>query len=144
MSEHTVRKYQELDQLPIQLPKKPRGYRTRTDPLASYWPLVETQLKADPHLKPYALLEWLRQRAQDPAHGLPPLSSNIRRTLERRVRSWKVDQRVVREVPFPRIHHPGDVLAFDFVHLNELGVTIAGQPSDHLLFDAVLTYPNWE
>jgi hypothetical protein len=34
MSEHTVRKYRELDQLPSQLPKKPRVYRTRTDPLA--------------------------------------------------------------------------------------------------------------
>jgi hypothetical protein len=51
---------------------------------------------------------------------------------------------VAQEVTFPPIHHPGDVLAFDFVHLNEVGVSSAGQPFDYLLSHAVLTYSNWE
>jgi hypothetical protein len=53
--------------------------------------------------------------------------------LERRVQQWKLQQDVQREVTFPQTHHPGDVLAFDFVVLNGLGVTLGGRPFDQEL-----------
>ena len=68
----------------------------------------------------------------------------MRRTLERRIRAWKIEHRVEQEVIFPQIHHPGDLIALDFVTLNELRITIDRQPFDHMVFHAVLTYSNWE
>ncbi len=37
MSEKTVRKYRDADQLPSQIERPERSYRTRPDPLAEYW-----------------------------------------------------------------------------------------------------------
>jgi hypothetical protein len=34
--------------------------------------------------------------------------------------------------------------ASDFTHMTSLGVTIAGQPFEHLVYHFVLTYSNWE
>jgi hypothetical protein len=59
------------------------------------------------------------------------------------VQKWKLDQGVEQEVKFSQVHHAGDVIAFDFVNLNGLGVTIGGRPYEHLLFHAVFTYSNW-
>lgn len=144
MSEHTIDKYQSLGQLPSQLTRPPRKYRTRQDPLAPYWKLIEERLAADKKLRPFAILDWLTQKSADPANGLPPVSSGMRRTLERRIRAWKIEHRVEQEVIFPQIHHPGDLIAFDFVVLNELRITIDRQPFDHMVFHSVLTYSNWE
>lgn len=71
MSEHTIDRYQDLDQLPSQLPRPPRKYRTRKDPLAPYWSLIEERLTTDSRLRPFAVLDWLTQRSEDPANGLP-------------------------------------------------------------------------
>ena len=92
------------------------------------------------------MLDWLKQKHNPPA-GVPGevvIPDSIRRTLERRVQRWKLQQDVQQEVTFPQVHHPGDVIAFDFVVLNGLGVTIQGRPYDHMLFHAVFTYSNWQ
>ena len=44
MSAHTIDKYRSLGQLPSQVPRPPRNYRTRNDPLAPYWTLIEERL----------------------------------------------------------------------------------------------------
>jgi hypothetical protein len=123
--------------------KRLRGYRTRKDPLADYWSEVQELLKHDSQLKPFAILEWLKQK-HNRAGGEPAVTDSIRRTLERRVGRWKLDHGVEQEVTFSQVHHPGDVIAFDFVVMNSLGVTIGGRPFDHMLFHAVFTYSNWE
>jgi hypothetical protein len=43
-----------------------------------------------------------------------------------------------------QIHHPGEVLQSDGTCMNELEVTIQGEPFDHILFHSVLPYSNWE
>ena len=144
MGERTIRKYRDKGILPSQQPRPPRTYRTRPDPLEAYWPEIEAFLEADPRLKPVALLDWLKQKYNDPETGEGPVSDSIRRTLERRVQKWKLDHGVQQEVTFPQVHHAGDVIAFDFVNLNGLGITIGGRPFDHLLFHAVFTFSNWE
>lgn len=144
MGERTIRKYRDQGILPSQQPKPKRTYRTRIDPLEAYWPEIEAFLEADPRLKPVALLDWLKEKYNDPETGEGPVSDSIRRTLERRVQKWKLDHQVSQEVTFPQVHHAGDVIAFDFVNLNALGVTIGGRAYDHLLFHAVFTYSNWE
>jgi len=143
MSEKTVRKYRDRDQLPSQTERLGRTYRTRTDPLAEYWAEIETLLESDRRLKPYTILEWLKQK-YNPPEGELVVTDSIRRTLERRIGRWKLEQDIEQEVKFPQAHHPGDVLAFDFVVLNELKVTIDNRPLDHMMFHSVFTYSNWE
>ena len=144
MGERTIRKYRDQGTLPSQQPRPPRTYRTRTDPLEAFWPEIEEFLENDPRLRPVALLDWLKQKYNAPETGEGPISDSLRRTLERRVQKWKLQHGVQHEVKFPQVHQPGDVIAFDFVNLNGLGVTIGGRAYDHLLFHSVFTYSNWE
>lgn len=138
MAENTARKYQGGERLPSQRPRPPREYRTRPDPLAEFWPAIAEMLAKEPRLKPFALLQWLKE--QHPER----VTDTVRRSLERRVKQWKLDYEVQQEAMFPQDHVPGDVLAFDFVDLRELGVTIRSQPFPHLMFHAVYTFSNWE
>jgi hypothetical protein len=146
MGQRTIRHYRDADILPSQRERHPREYRTRKDPLESFWPEIEELLKEDPRLRPFALLDWLKQKYNPPAEGPGEvrITDSIRRTLERRVQQWKLQHGVQQEVHFPQVHHPGDVIAFDFVVLNDLRITIQGRPYDHMLFHAVFTYSNWE
>ena len=143
MSGKTIRKYRDADKLPSQIERAERGYRTRKDPLAEFWDEIVVLLEGDSRLKPYAILDWLQQKYNLP-EGEPRVRDSIRRTLERRVQSWKLQHGVEQDVKFPQMHHPGDVIAFDFVVMNSLKVTLGGKPFDHMLFHAVLTYSNWE
>ena len=47
------------------------------------------------------------------------------------------------EVYFPQEHPPGREAQIDFTHCNSLGVTIAGRPNRHLLFQLVLSHLGW-
>ena len=49
-----------------------------------------------------------------------------------------------KEVFFDQIHRPGQLAASDFTHMNDLHVTLAGEPFDHMIYHFVLTYSNWE
>ena len=143
MSEKTIRKYRDADLLPSQIKRPARTYRTRPDPLKEFWPEIEERLEYDSRLKPYAILDWLKQKYNSP-EGEPRVTDSIRRTLERRVQRWKIEHSVQQEVTFEQVHHAGDVIAFDFVVMNSLKVTIGGKPFDHMMFHAVFTYSNWE
>ena len=46
MSQKTVRKYRDADQLPSQIERPERSYRTRPDPLAEFWDEVEAFLQS--------------------------------------------------------------------------------------------------
>jgi len=143
MSERTIRKYRDADMLPSQVERPVRTYRTRPDPLEEFWSEIEERLQQDRRLKPYALLDWLKQKYNSP-EGEPRVTDSIRRTLERRVQRWKLEHGVEQEVTFPQVHHAGDVIAFDFVVMNSLKITIGGKRFDHMMFHAVFTYSNWE
>ena len=47
------------------------------------------------------------------------------------------------EVYFPQEHPPGREAQLDFTHGNSLGVTTAGQPYPHLLFQLILSHSGW-
>lgn len=66
------------------------------------------------------------------------------RTLQRRLKDWRATEGPPKEVFFAQTHEPGRLCASDFTHMAELGVTIAGEPFDHLVYHFVLTYSNWE
>jgi hypothetical protein len=66
------------------------------------------------------------------------------RTLQRRLKAWRATQGPAKEVFFSQVHPPGRLGASDFTHMTSLGVTIAGQTFEHLVYHFVLTYSNWE
>jgi hypothetical protein len=137
MDESTARRYRRLRRLPSEAAAA-HTWRTRTDPFAEVWPQVEAQLVAAPGLQSKTLLEWLQR--EHPGR----FADGQLRTLERRVKAWRATAGPTKEVFFSQVHRPGELLSSDFTHMNELGVTIAGQPFDHLVYHAVLTYSNWE
>lgn len=137
MDEKTARKYRDGQGLPSERPAE-RTWRTRVDPFAQVWPEVQARLEAEPRLRAYTLFAWLQERYPQ------QFPDSQRRTFERRVRDWRGRNGPERSVMFPQVHHPGDLAASDFTNMNSLGITIGGQPFDHLLYHFTLTYSNWE
>lgn len=135
-SRKTVQKYEQLGQLPSDL-KESRGYRTRPDPFEKDWAEVEAKLAVAPELEAKAIFEWLCER-----NGTPYQEGQLR-TLQRRVSNW----RALHSNPtltLDQIHRPGEVLQSDGTCMNELEVTLQGEPFEHILFHSVLPYSNWE
>ena len=118
-------------------PKPPRG-RRRPDPLADIFAAdVVPLLEATPGLRAVAVFEEIRRRHPDLAPG-------IRRTLERRVRTWRALHGPEREVMFRQIHEPGAVGLSDFTDMNDFGVIVAGAPLDHRLYHFRLAWSGFE
>jgi hypothetical protein len=100
---------------------------------------VEPLLQADTGgvLQGTTILELLESRYPG-RFGLGQL-----RTLQRRIRKWRALHGPEKEVFFPQRHLPGREAQLDFTHARELGVTIAGEPLNHLLFEFLLSYSQW-
>jgi hypothetical protein len=117
--------------------RKPRG-RRRPDPLAAVWDgEILPMLRAAPTLRPVGVLEEILRRH-------PELGPAIRRTLERRIRSWRAVHGPEREVIFRQEHPPGLQGLSDFTDVVELGVHIAGTPFEHRLYHFRLAFSGWE
>jgi hypothetical protein len=94
-------------------------------------------LESAPSLEAKAVFEWLCE--QHPERYQP----GQLRTFQRRVRMWRaLHQKQV--AVLEQVHRPGEVLETDGTWLTELGVTIQGQPFEHMLIHSVLPYSNWE
>ena len=127
----------EQDHRPPSSQKKPRG-RRRPDPLADFFDAeVVPMLKAAPDLRAVAIFEEMQRRH-------PNLSAGARRTLERRIRSWRAVHGADQEVIFRQVHEPGRMGLSDFTDMTDLGVTIAGAGLDHRLYHFRLAYSGFE
>lgn len=117
--------------------KTVRG-RRRPDPLADIFDAeIAPMLKAAPGLRPIAIFEEMLRRH-------PDLGAGVRRTLERRIRSWRALHGEEREVIFRQIHAPGDAGLSDFTDMGDMGVTIVGAALDHRLYHFRLAYSGFE
>jgi hypothetical protein len=117
--------------------KAPRG-RRRPDPLEGIWDEeIVPMLEAAPSLRPIAVFEEISRRH-------PDLDPGVRRTLERRIRSWRAVHGPEKEVIFRQRHEPGQLGLSDFTVMNDLGVTVAGQPFDHRLYHFRLVFSGFE
>ena len=94
-------------------------------------------LKAAPAIRPIAIFEEMLRRH-------PELGTVIRRTIERRVRSWRAIHGEEQEVIFRQAHEPGRLGLSDFTDMSSAGVTIAGQPLDNRLYHFRLAYSGFE
>ncbi len=137
MDRKTARKYRDLGQLPAEA-RKPRTWRTWPDAFATVWPVVEEHLSREPALQAKTLWEWLQR--EHPGQ----FAESLRRTFERRVRTWKALRGSAKEVFFRQVHEAGRLGASDFTWMNELQVTIGGADFPHLVYHFVLTHSNWE
>jgi hypothetical protein len=138
MDAKTARKYRKLGKLPSEL-RADHDWRTRADPFAGVWPWVAEQLSVNPGLEAKTLLEALQR-----LHPELGLADGQLRTLQRRVKRWRGLEGPGQEVFFAQVHHPGRLCQSDFSHMTTLGVMIAGQTLEHLVYHFVLTYSNWE
>jgi hypothetical protein len=117
--------------------KPPRG-RRRSDPLEHIFDdEVVPLLKAAPGIRAVAIYDEMLRRH-------PELSAGIRRTLERRIRSWRAVHGKEQEVIFRQTHEPGRLGLSDFTDMTSLGVTIATQPLNHLLYHFRLVWSGFE
>ena len=81
---------------------EPRG-RRRPDPLAEIFDAeIVPLLKAAPGLRAVAIFEEMLRRH-------PDISPGIRRTMERRIRTWRARHEEDQEVIFRQTHEPGCV-----------------------------------
>ncbi|HEU5384117.1 MAG TPA: IS21 family transposase [Ktedonobacteraceae bacterium] len=137
MSERTARKYEQAGALPSAL-KRPHDWQTRSNPFEEDWPWVVEQLERDPALQATTLFALLCERHPD---RYRPTQD---RTLRRHIARWRVLHGPEKEVMFEQVHTPGERAQSDFTHMDDLGVTIAGEPFPHLVYHFVLTYSNVE
>src|SRR5215472_648622 len=137
IGERTARKYEKAAALPSQL-KRPHDWKTRIDPFEEDWPWVVAQLERDPALQGATLFALLCER--QPERYRPTQM----RTLQRHIQRWRAIHGPHKDVIFEQCHHPGERAQSDFTHMDDLGVTLAGEPFSHLIFHLVLTYSNVE
>src|ERR1019366_4583407 len=137
MDPTTARRYRGLERLPSEL-KKDREWRTREDPFSEVWEAVQRQVEESPSLEAKTLFEWLQR--EYPGR----FSDGQIRTLQRRVKLWRGAGGAGPGREFRQKNLPGGGWASDFTHMAELGITLAGQTFEHLVYHFVLTYSNWE
>src|SRR5215831_485727 len=117
--------------------KAPRG-RRRPDPLGQVWDgEVVPLLKSTPGLRPVAIFDEIRRRH-------PELGAAIRRTLERRIRTWRALNGADRDVIFRQEPSPGRLGLSDFTDMGDHNISIAGVPLDHRLYHFRLAFSGWE
>jgi hypothetical protein len=117
--------------------KMPRG-RRRRDPLAAVWDSeVVPLLKSTPSLRAIAVFDEIRRRH-------PEIAAGIRRTLERRIRTWRALNGAEQDVVFRQEHPPGRLGLSDFTDMRDRGISIAGVALDHRLYHFRLAFSGWE
>jgi transposase len=136
MSENTARRYREGAARKGARPS--RTYRTRADPFEAVWPEVEAMLEGAPGLEAKTIFERLQERPE------ASFTEGQLRTLQRKIRRWRARRGPQKEVMFPQQHRPGEYGQSDFTSMNDLGITIGGEPFEHLLYHFVLPYSRWE
>ena len=112
--------------------------RRRPDPLADIFDAeVVPLLREAPGLRSVAVFEEMLRRH-------PDLGAGVRRTLERRIRSWRALHGEEQEVIFRQTHEPGRMGLSDFTDMADLGVHVAGAPLDHRLYHFRLVWSGFE
>lgn len=96
--------------------KKTSRGRRRPDPLTDIFEAeVAPLLKAAPGIRPVAIFEEVMRRH-------PELGSGVRRTLERRIRSWRAIHGEEQEAFFRQVHSSGGAGLSDFTDMAAFGV----------------------
>ena len=118
--------------------KKAPRERRRPDPLVDIFEAeVVPLLLSAPGIRPVAIFDELRRRHAE-------LDPSVRRTLERRIRSWRALHGQERDVMFRQTHEAGRMGLSDFTEMGDLGVTVLGVALDHRLYHFRLVCSGFE
>ncbi len=129
----------ERDPRPPSARQTRRAYRTRPDPFEGLWEQdVLPMLTAAPALRPITILRELARRYPE------RIDDRVRRSLERRIKTWRALHGPDQAVIFPQVHLPGRMGLSDFTDMNASGVSILGQPLTHRLYHFALIYSGFE
>jgi len=137
MSDKTARKYLDLAKLPSQV-KLEHTWRTRKDPFVQHWQWVKELLQDNSGLEAKTIFAALQREFPG------KYQDGQLRTLQRRIKLWRATEGPGQEVFFAQDYQPGQWSCSDFTDTGSVGVTICGEPFDHLVYHFVLPYSNWE
>ena len=137
MSRKTGSKYLKLGKSPGEL-RKAHTWRTRKDPFEDVANEINEMLSNAPELEALTIFTYLQEKYPGKFHD------GQLRTMERRVKQWRLTEGKPQIVSIPQIHKPGELMELDWTNMNRLKITICGEPFKHLLCHTVLTYSNWE
>jgi hypothetical protein len=138
MSSKTAGKYLQSGKLPSQC-RVEHTWPTRQDPFAEDWDFVKRLLQdTQAALEAKTLLAYLQRAYPGKYHD------GQLRTLQRHIKAWKALYGPAKEVFFSQHYDPGQWSCSDFTSMNQLAITIAQQPFDHLFYHFVLCYSNWQ
>ncbi len=122
MDVKTARKYRRLGKLPSEC-RPERSWRTRDDPFAEVWPELVKILEDSPTAEGKTLFEYLCRKYEG------RFQEGQLRTLQRRVKMWRVRSGPLREVMFPQRHEPGRQAQSDFTHMDSWACGSPASPS---------------
>ncbi len=118
--------------------KKALRGRRRPDPLSEAWDSeIVPILKSAPGIRAIAVLEEIRRRH-------PEIAAGVRRTLERRMRTWRALAGPEQDVIFRQQHEPGRLGLSDFTDTSVLGITVGGMALEHRLYHFRLAFSGFE
>lgn len=137
MTRKTGSKYLKAGKGPSAM-KKPHTWRTRQDPFIDVKEEINTMLDNADDLEALTIFEYLQEKYPG------KFQDGQLRTLERRIRLWKIENQSSNLLSIPQVHQPGKLMELDWTCMNQLKITIDGQLFKHKLCHTVLTYSNWE
>lgn len=138
MSRKTAHKYLKSGKLPCHC-RVEHTWPTRQDPFSEDWAFIEQLLKdTQAALEAKTLFDHLQRAYPGKYHN------GQLRTLQRRIKAWKALYGPAKEIFFSQHYDPGQWACSDFTCMNELYITIAQQPFEHLFYHFVLCYSNWQ
>ena len=135
---NTASKYIKAGDLPSNLHKLRKDAALPCAIREEHWTELEAILKESPELEATAALEYLQEKYEGIYNG------KELRSLQRKMKEWRVFEGQSKEVMFSQIYRPGERSQSDFIHMDYLKVSIRGQQYDHLLFHFMLPYSCWE
>ena len=133
----TARKYLKTIKTPEEL-QKIHTWKTRKNPFEDIWPKIEGRIELNPGLEAKTLFEYYQKKYPG------RFQDGQLRTLQRKIKKWRVLKGPEIEIYFPQEHKPGVLCQSDFTNMNHLDVTICKEPFKHIIYHFVLTYSNWE
>jgi hypothetical protein len=137
MDRKTARGYRDSGALPSESVTS-HNWRTRPNPFVEVWAEVEALISDNPGLQAKTIFEHLVR--EYPGR----FQAGQLRTLQRHLKQWRAQKGPGKEVMFSQNHHPGELSASDFTHMNTLQVTLSRRAFPHMVYHFVLTYSNWE
>ena len=118
--------------------KNQHRWKTRKDPFEKVWcSIILPSIEKHPNLLAITLLEKLQE---DFPEEYP---DKLLRTLQRRLKKWKVLHGPKKEVIFNQEHFPGRMGISDFTELKGIKITIKGEVLHHIFYHFRLTYSGW-